>query len=386
MNQMLGKRLVGVNNISRPFGRVLESYPRKLKNGPLPRWDSQKPHHGVRVARAGWSKATFLGNHRDMTKLNISRRDALVRTGLLAGASVLGQRLAHASSSNPSNDVGASRPFLMCLNTATIRGQKLGIVKEIEITAQAGYDAIEPWVDSVQDYVKGGGSLTDLRKRINDSGLTVEGAIGFPEWIVDDDARRAKGMERAKREMDLMVQIGAKRFASPPAGATDLPKLDPSRAAERYLELLTAGQGIGLVPELELWGFSKNLNHLGECVGIAMETGHANACVLADVFHLYKGGSQIHGIRLLGPTAIQVLHMNDFPSDPPREKIDDSFRVFPGDGTAPINELLRLLHQTGGQKVLSLELFNRKYWLQDALSVAKAGLAKMKAASKAALT
>ncbi len=316
----------------------------------------------------------------------LSRRSALTRAGLWIGAAAVAPKLGRAASSANSapKEVG-SRPFLFCLNTATIRGQKLGIVKEVEIAAQAGYDGIEPWVDSIQEYMKGGGSLADLRKRIADSGLSVEGAIGFPEWIVDDDAKRAKGMERAKREMDLVAQIGGKRFAAPPAGATDLPKLEPSRASERYLALLEAGQQIGLVPELELWGFSKNLNHLGECVGIAMETGHPKACVRADVFHLYKGGSRIEGIRLVGPSTIQVLHMNDFPSDPPREKIDDSFRIFPGDGSAPITEILRRLRETGGQKVLSLELFNRKYWAEDALSVAKTGLAKMQTSAQAAL-
>jgi 2-keto-myo-inositol isomerase len=316
----------------------------------------------------------------------LSRRGALGRTGVLLGAAAFGSNFigAAAQGSEPTSKTD-SKPFLFCLNTATIRGQKLGIVKEIEVAAKAGYDAIEPWVDSVEQFTKAGGSLSDLRKRISDLGLTVEGAIGFPEWIVDDDARRARGMEQAKREMDLVAQIGAKRFASPPAGATDLPRLDLLKAAERYLALLEAGQNSGLVPELELWGFSKNLNHLGECVAVAMETGHPNACVLADVFHLHKGGSKIESLRLLGPTAIQVLHMNDFPADPPREKIDDSYRVFPGDGTAPLPELLKLLHQTGGQKILSLELFNRKYWDQPAEEVAATGLSKMKAVAQAAL-
>ena len=40
---------------------------------------------------------------------------------------------------------------------------------------------------------------------------------------------------------------------------------------------------------------------------------------------------------------------------------------------------------TGEGKVLSLELFNKKYWQQDALEVAKAGLEKMKVAVKQAL-
>ncbi len=314
-----------------------------------------------------------------MSKQKWTRREALTQTGLLAGAALAWKSTAvsGAAAENPLSP--HAPPFRFCLNTATVRGQKLGIVKEIEVAAQAGYQGIEPWVESVQDFVKAGGSLKELRQRVNDSGLTVESAIGFPEWIVDDDARRARGLERAQREMELMAQIGAKRFAAPPAGATDLPKLDLLRAAERYRALLEVSDGIGIVPQLELWGFSKNLNRLGECVCVAMEAAHPKACVLADVFHLYKGGSDFPGMQLLGPEAIQVLHLNDYPSHPPREKIDDSFRVYPGDGAAPLPEILRTLHQTGGQKVLSLEVFNRKYWAEDPLEVAKTGLAKMKA-------
>jgi len=308
---------------------------------------------------------------------SLSRRTALAQAGLLMAGAVLGEKAAAQSPSNPARKP-TGQAFRYCLNTATIRGQKLGLAKEIEVAAKAGYDAIEPWVDAIQRHVESGGRLADLKKQIGDSGLTVESAIGFPEWIVEDDARRAKGMERAKREMDLVAQIGGKRFAAPPAGATDFPKLDLMKAAERYHALLEAGDQAGVAPQLELWGFSKNLNRLGECICVAMETGHPKACVLADVFHLYKGGSDFHGARLLGARAIQVLHMNDFPSDPPREKIDDSYRIYPGDGAAPLSDILRILHETGGQKVLSLELFNRKYWAEDALAVAQAGLEKMK--------
>jgi 2-keto-myo-inositol isomerase len=313
-----------------------------------------------------------------MNAFKLSRRDVLGQAGLLAGAAILGEKMGATGTSANAASESSDRPFCFSLNTATIRGQKLGIVKEIEVASQAAYDAIEPWVDSIEAYVKSGGKLTELKQRIVDSGLTVQDAIGFPEWIVDDDARRARGLERAKREMEMVAQIGGKRFAAPPAGATDLPKLDWRNAAERYRALLEAGDQIGLIPQFELWGFSKNFSRLGECVCVAMETGHRNACVLADVFHLYKGGTEFRGMRLLGPTAIQVLHMNDFPADPPREKIDDSYRVYPGDGVAPFTGILQTLHDTGGQKVLSLEVFNRGYWSQDPLTVAKTGLAKMK--------
>jgi len=193
---------------------------------------------------------------------SLSRRAALAQAGLLMAGAALGEEGAAQSPSKPARK--ASRDaFRYCLNTATIRGQKLGLAKEIEVAAKAGYDAIEPWVEAIQRHVESGGTMADLKKQIGDSGLTVESAIGFPEWIVEDDARRAKGMERAKREMDLVAQIGGKRFAAPPAGATDFPKLDLMKAAERYRALLEAGAQAGVAPQLELWGFSKNLNRLG---------------------------------------------------------------------------------------------------------------------------
>jgi 2-keto-myo-inositol isomerase len=315
----------------------------------------------------------------------MSRRHALTQGGLWLGGAALAtpSSTLGASPASAGAGLGTGR-FRFSLNLATLRGQKLGIVKEIEVAAKAGYDGIEPWVDTLQEDTKGGGSLVDLKNRIRDSGLTVEGAIGFPEWIVDDDARREKGLERARREMELVAQIGGKRFAAPPAGATDLPKLELAKAADRYRVLLGIGEQLGLVPELELWGFSKNLNRLGDCVAVAMETGRRDACVLIDVFHLYKGGSDFRGLYLLGATTVQVMHLNDYPADPPREKIDDSYRDYPGEGTAPLVEMLTALRATGGDKVLSLELFNRKYWSQDPLAVAQTGLAKMKAVAEKA--
>jgi sugar phosphate isomerase/epimerase len=182
--------------------------------------------------------------------------------------------------------------------------------------------------------------------------------------------------------MDLLQKIGGKRLAAPPVGATDR-SLDPLRVAERYRALLELGDTIGVVPQVEVWGFSRTLGRLGEAALVAMETGHPRACILPDVFHLYKGSSRLEGIRLLSPAAIQVFHVNDYPAHPAREKLNDADRVYPGDGVAPYHMLLRDLRQGGFRVMLSLELFNRDYWKQDPLAVAQTGLAKMKALVRA---
>src|SRR5262249_2477267 len=201
------------------------------------------------------------------------------------------------------------------------------------------YDGIEPWLSKLEKHVKDGGSLKDIGKRIRDVGLVVPDVIGFFEWIVDDDNRRKKGLEDAKRAMDLVQQIGGLRLAAPPVGATDATGIGPDKIAERYRDLLEIGDKAGVVPIAEVWGFSKTLGRLSVAAHAAIETGHPKACILTDVFHLYKSGSGFGGLRLLSAAALPLMHMNDYPADPPREKITDAQRVYPGDGVAPLKSL-----------------------------------------------
>lgn len=276
----------------------------------------------------------------------------------------------------------AADGFRFCLNTSTIREPKLGIEKEIEIAGAAGYDAIEPWIPTLREFVSGGGNLADLGKRISDAGLTVESAIGFAQWIVDDEKRRKEALEEAKRDMDMLREIGGTRIAAPPVGAHqgDSAKIELQVVTERYRALLEVGDQTGVVPQLEIWGFSKNLSRLGEVMYVVGESGHPKACLLLDIYHLYRGGSDFTGLDLMSDNALQVFHVNDYPATPPRDKINDSDRVYPGDGIAPMSQILNAVGGNGRSIVLSLELFNRDYWKLDPLEVAKTGLSKMRAA------
>jgi len=280
----------------------------------------------------------------------------------------------------------ANEPFGYCLNTSTIRGQKLPLVAEIEIAARAGYRGIEPWVSEIDQYARSGGSLGDLGKRIADSGLSVESVIGFAEWIVDDESRRTRGLEEASRMMDITAKIGGRRLAAPPAGIGESDRLDLMTIAHRYRALLVLGEQHGVVPQLELWGFARVLNKLSQVTFVAVETAHPQACILADSYHLYKGGSDYESLRLVAGGAMHVFHINDYPAKPDRREITDEKRVFPGDGVAPLGTLFRNLRNVGFHGMLSLELFNREYWNQDALLVARTGLEKTREAVQKALS
>jgi sugar phosphate isomerase/epimerase len=278
-----------------------------------------------------------------------------------------------------------AKPFRIMLNTSTIReckvdGKKLPIDKKVEIAAKAGYDCIEPWIGELNDYKASGKSLTDLAKLIKDSGLAVESAIGFAQWIVDDDAKRAKGLDDAKRDMEMVLTIGGKRIAAPPSGAQDAksPVLPVEKIADRYKALAELGEKIGILPMAEVWGFSPNLKTVNATIKAAMLSGHPKACILPDVYHLYKGGSSFDDMKQLTNSNFHVLHVNDYP-DIPKEKIQDKDRVYPGDGIAPMTQLLKDMKARGYTGLLSLELFNPEYWKQDPLLVAKTGIDKVRA-------
>ncbi|MHB8897252.1 MAG: sugar phosphate isomerase/epimerase family protein [Thermoguttaceae bacterium] len=310
----------------------------------------------------------------------ITRRD-FVTTGVLAGGIL-------ASAQVPARAADAPAPpsFTLGLNTGTIRGYKLSLPEQVDLTAKAGYRAIEPWIGDIQDFVNRGGSLKDVRKRIDDAGLAVSSAIDFTRWAVDDDAVRTQELEKMKQAMAAVAELGGTHIAAAPSGINRTPGVDLFAVARRYRAVLELGDQMGVVPQLEFWGSALTLGRVGEAVLVAAHAGHAKACLLLDAYHLYKSGSPFEALRLLNGAQMANFHINDYPADPPRETISDSDRVFPGDGICPLTLLLQTLHQTGFRGVLSLEIFNRSYWEKyDALTTARMGLEKTAACATKAL-
>ena len=149
-----------------------------------------------------------------MTTQPGTRRE-LMRAAAAGGLALAGGGLA-AQVTQGSPRAEGPGGFVVALNTSTISGSKPTIVEAMGIAAKAGYDGIEPWIRELDAYTQAGGTLGDLRKRAIDANLKVVDAIGFCEWAVDDDARRAKGLEEARRTMAMVAAIGGTCLAAPP--------------------------------------------------------------------------------------------------------------------------------------------------------------------------
>lgn len=266
--------------------------------------------------------------------------------------------------------------FKFSLNTSTIRGQKLSLPQIIELAARSGYDGFEPWMMEIEGYLKEGKTLASLKKLASDAGLEFFDCIGFPTWMAQDEEKSKTGFTQMEKEMGILAELGCTRVAAPAIG-TEAP-LDLLKAGERYKKLLELGRKTGVMPQLEFWGAFPSFFHLGQAMAVAAAADDKDAKILADVYHLFRGGSGFEGMKMLDGHAIDIFHMNDFPGDIPRTEQQDKDRVMPGDGAAPMQELADTLKSKGGQIILSLELFNPTYYAMDAEVVIKEGLGKMK--------
>lgn len=308
-------------------------------------------------------------------------------------ATASGRATASELATTPAQSPARTEPaaIQISLNTSTIRGQKLSVPEQIRVTADAGFDAIEPWIGDLRSYVDGGGKLPDLRRMLEDAGIGITGAIGFAKWIVNDDGERAAGLDEARRDMEMVRSLGGVRMAAPPIGAHTAESLATSGpielkvVADRYRALLDVGDEMGVTPLLEIWGFSPTLSRLEELAYVATATAHDRAAVLPDFYHIYKGGNDMASLGMIEASRMPLFHINDYPSDPALAAISDQDRVFPGDGVCPLVPTIAMLLGNGFTGTFSLELFNPGYWKRPADEVAKEGYQKSRAVIDAAM-
>lgn len=304
----------------------------------------------------------------------MQRREAIKALSVTGGITLIGSPVFSLA-----KEKSASDKFKYCLNTSTISGQKPGVEKYIDIAARAGYDYIELWIGDIKTYLSNGGSLQALKKLLDHNKMPVANAIGFAPWMVADDEKRKAGFQQMREEMEIMAALGCSRIAASSAGITDASEIDLIKIGERYAELLALGRETGVTPQLEFWGASRFF-HIGQALMAAAAAHDSGVRILADVYHMFRGNSGFESLKMIDGSVIEIFHMNDYPGTIEREKQEDKDRVYPGDGVAPLKQILTDLHQMKGTKILSLELFNRTYWSQDPLLVAKTGLEKMKKA------
>lgn len=262
--------------------------------------------------------------------------------------------------------------FLYCLNTSTIRPTPL--LEKIRIAGRLGYQALEPWNDEVDEYLRSGGTLDDLGHALSDAGLKVVSVIALHGWIEAEGAEAVKVQDDCKRRMEQAATLGSPTIvASPPQAVVDL-----AQAATRFRDLLTLGRQCGVTPSMEFLGFVDGVKNVASALAIAQGSGDPSATIVADVFHMIRGGGTIDDLLTLEGKQLACFHLNDLPATPDPLTQTDADRVMLGEGIADLPRVIAHLRTIGYRGPLSLELFNPELWSQDPLEVAQVGIERMR--------
>jgi 2-keto-myo-inositol isomerase len=112
---------------------------------------------------------------------------------------------------------------------------------------------------------------------------------------------------------------------------------------------------------------------------IAAATGDPRATVVADVFHMIRGGGSVDDLLTLKGDQLACFHINDLPAQPDPRTQKDEDRVMVGEGIADLPRVIANLRTIAYGGPLSLELFNRRLWEQDPLEVVTRGLERIRA-------
>ncbi|MBP8128676.1 MAG: sugar phosphate isomerase/epimerase [Candidatus Hydrogenedentes bacterium] len=302
----------------------------------------------------------------------MNRRGFLCAAAAGAGAAVTSSALAQTPAQRYQESIS---PWPLALNASTIRPTPP--LDKIRVAAETGWDAIELWINDLEQIEDEGGNLKDVAKQIQDLGLFVPNIIGLWDCLPPTPAAFNESLVKTRERMCRAADIGSHFVAAIPS--PDRPDFDLKWGAECYRRLLDIGRNdYGITVAFEFVGFMKGVHRLGQAAAIALDADHPDACLICDTFHLYRGGSGFHGIRHVAPTLIANFHWNDMPADVPQFEGKDEHRLYPGEGILPLNQALQDLKAIGYARTLSLELFRREHWEQDPKAVAETGLRKMR--------
>jgi len=263
--------------------------------------------------------------------------------------------------------------FTLCLNTSTIKPQPM--LDKIRLTAEAGFAAIELWINDIYEYVGQGGEVRDLEKALADYGLSVPSMIAARSWAEAIDVEYPIMLDEVKRRMEMAARFNTSWLVCSP------PRLpcDAALITRRYKDLLDLGRQVGVKPTFEYISFFQSISSLPQAWQIVQDVDDPDATLIVDAFHSWNSNSTLDDLKAIPVQRISHYHIDDANPSIPAGAQTDPDRVMLGDGPIDLRAELVVLKEKGYHGAVSLELFNRELWSRDPSEVLEIGFERLSA-------
>src|SRR5438874_5243267 len=247
----------------------------------------------------------------------------------------------------------------LCMNTVTV-GPDHTLEAIVDQMGRWGYAGVEIEAGKLGAAL-GRASIDQVRGWLANQEIAAASLMAWPFKVdgdlsgVLDDIRRHGDLARSLGAPTLLVFTGQAGPADPAERPDFLRRAGES--ARAYAE--AAGEGVTI--SLEPIGGSNWLGTPEHALAIADASGHPRVGVMVDFFHYYRSSVSAASVAAIPIERLFIVHADDC-EDRPVAELNDSHRVYPGEGILPLHPRLRLLREMGYRGHLSIELFNRAYW------------------------
>ena len=250
-------------------------------------------------------------------------------------------------------------------NTSSAAGYR----RSLEGWAKAGIKNVELTNNLLDEFLKTD-SLPAAKRVLTDLGLTpVSSACGvFGLW--EPNPKRAAQLDAFKKRCEQFATLGLTKIYSPTPTTEKFTEEDYKRGVANMRENGDIAKQFGLIMMAEAVRTSTFIGTLPTMLKMMREAAHPNVAPLLDFYHFWSGLNKLEDLDLIRQGEIGHVHFQDVP-DMPRELLDNTTRIIPGDGVAPLNRMLRTLSDKGYSGPLSVELFLPKFQQGDPYEVAR---------------
>jgi len=264
------------------------------------------------------------------------------------------------------NVQAASGKMTLCLHQNT--SAAAGFQKSLEGWSRAGIKNVELTAQLLDGFLKTD-SLAAARRVVTDLGLTpVSCTPGLADFW-NPNPGRAAALETWKKRCDQFASLGIAHIYNPSGTTMKITADDYKRGAECMREAGDIAKQFQMTAMIEFVRTSTYISTLTTLLKLTREAAHPNVHPMLDCYHFWSGMSKFEDLDLLKPGELAHVHFQDVP-DMPRELLDNTSRLIPGDGVTPLTRILKKLAEKGYAGPLSVELFLPEFQQGDPYEVA----------------
>lgn len=287
------------------------------------------------------------------------------RTVLLTPLSAVVARAASAASAQAKPAAPGKMVLAIHQNTSAGAGYR----GSLEGWAKAGIRHVELTAALLDEFLKTD-SLAAARRVLTDNGLTPVSAACGVQTLWEPHPDNAKSLDDLKRRCEMFAMLGLTKIYAPTGTMGKFTEADYKTGVGNMRRAGDVAQQFKMTMMAEFVRASTYIATLTTLLRMMREAAHPNLAPLVDFYHFWSGNNKLEDLDLLRNGEVGHVHFQDVP-DMPRELLDNTTRFIPGDGNAPVGQIIRKLADKGYAGPLSVELFLPRFQKGDPFEVAR---------------